>query len=157
MPAPAGRKDDDTPEAAARALREESAPPAKPKSSLWQALTNLSIGRSTDREKSADIVHKGETVTLTEEQSQGFLSRHKVPVTRPAPEHPPLAVRKSAAPQVRAKDVRGKQPGAAQFGAREDPPGSSRVTVSEAEHVLNAPEAHDPGTDLTVDPDRKST
>src|ERR1039457_613159 len=65
MPAPAGRKDDDTPEAAARALREESAPPVKPKSSLWQALANLSIGRSTDREKSADIVHKGETGTLT--------------------------------------------------------------------------------------------
>ena len=147
MPAPAGRKDDDTPEAAARALREESAPPAKPKTSLWQALANLSIGRSTDREKSADIVHKGETVTLTEEQSQGFLTRHKVPVIRPAGEQ------NSPAAPVRAKDLFGKQPVAAQFGARPDPPGSSRVTVSEAEHVLNAPEAHDPGTDLTVDPD----
>src|ERR1039458_10206448 len=62
MPAPAGRKDDDTPEAAARALREESAPAAKPKSSLWQALANLSIGRSTDREKSADIVDRKSVV-----------------------------------------------------------------------------------------------
>ena len=149
MAAPAGRKDDDTPEAAARAMREESAPPAKPKTSLWQALANLSIGRSTDREKSADIVHKGETVTLTEEQSQGFLSRHKVPVIRPATEQ------NSPAARVRAKDLFAPQgrPGAAQFGARPDPPGSSKVTVTEADHVLNAPEAHDPGTDLTVDPD----
>jgi hypothetical protein len=146
MPAPSGRRDD-TPEAAARALRDDAPPAAKPKTGLWQALANLSIGRGTDREKSADIVHKGETVTLTEEQSQGFLSRHKVPVIRPAAEQ------NAPAPQVRAKDLFGKQPGAAQFGAREDPPGSSRVTVSEAEHVLNAPEAHDPGTDLAVDPD----
>ena len=147
MPAPAGRKDDDTPEAAARALREESAPPAKPKTSLWQALTNLSIGRSTDKEKSADIVHKGETVTLTEEQSQGFLTRHKVPVIRPATEQ------NSPAPAVKGKDLFGKQPVAAQFGARPDPPGASRVIASESDHVFNAPEARDPGIDLTVDPD----
>jgi len=57
-------------------------------SGIYEALTNLSVGRrgGSDSEKAADIVHKGETVHLTEEEARGFLDprRHKAPVIRPA-------------------------------------------------------------------------
>lgn len=127
---------------------------AKSKTSRWEALTNLSIGRRDDKEKLADIVHKGEIVTLTEEVARGFLTRHRRPVIRPA------ADQNDAAPSITAKDLFGQQPAASQFGARPDPPGSSTVTVTPepATHPAdprNAPEAHDPQTDLTVDPDAR--
>lgn len=120
----------------------------------WEALANLSIGRpARDRggEKQADIVHRGEIVQLTEEQSQSFLTRHRVPVIRPA------ALQNEAAPVIRARDLFGQRAPAAAFGAREDPPGSSAVTVNEdvadPADPRNAPEANDPVTDLSVDPD----
>lgn len=127
----------------------------KSKTSRWEALTNLSIGRIADKEKLADIVHKGEIVTLTEELAHRFLHGHRVPVIRPA------ADQNDAAPRIAAKDLFGERPTAAQFGAREDPPGSSTVTVTPAggspdpADPRNAPEAHDPQTDLTVDPDAR--
>jgi hypothetical protein len=125
---------------------------AKSKTSRWEALTNLSIGRRDDKEKLADIVHKGEIVTLTEEVAQGFLRRHRRPVIRPA------ADQNTPAPAIHAKDLFGPQPAAEQFGARPDPPGASTVTVTpdpgaHPADPRNAPEAHDPQTDLSVDPD----
>lgn len=64
----------------------DTATEVQPKRAEWQALTPLSIGRRGDKEKAADLVHPGETVWLTEEESAGYLdrSRHRVPVIRPA-------------------------------------------------------------------------
>lgn len=137
----------------AATARRDEAPPAEPKRSLWEALAHLSIGRTTtgkDSDKAADIVHAGETVMLTEEQAHGFLTRHKVPVIRPAKDQ------NDPAPAIRARDLFGAQgrPSAAQFGAREDPPGSSSVEViADPSDPANHPEANDPQTDLNVDPD----
>jgi hypothetical protein len=133
-----------------------------PKGSPYEALTNLSIGRISDSEKLADIVHKGEIVHLTDEQAQRFLTRHKVPVIRPAKQQ------NDPAPRIRARDLFGRQPLAQQFEARPDPAGSSAVktdpdasasaevkTVEFADPAgpESAPEANDPQTDLSVDPD----
>jgi hypothetical protein len=132
----------------------ESDVEAKPKSGLWLALANLSISRPvTDRggERMADIVHKGETVALTEEQAHGFLHRHRVPVIRPAKEQ------NTPAPDIKARDLFGERAPAQAFGARPDPADASKVIVNEAvpdpSDPRNAPEAHDPQTDLSVDPD----
>jgi hypothetical protein len=132
----------------------EPATATKPKSRLWVALTHLSIGRpATDKggEKMADIVMKGETVTLTDEQADGFLHRHRVPVIRPAKDQG------DPAPAIRARDLFGERPRAEAFGARPDPPGASQVTVNpevaDPQDPRNAPEATDPQTDFTVDPD----
>ena len=127
----------------------EAAPAPKPKSGLWRALTNLSISRpGTKEEKAADIVHRGETVTLTEEQAQGFLHRHRRPVIAP--------VADSDQGSLTAKDLFGQRAPAEAFGARPDPPGSSKVTVNEdipdPADPRNAPEANDPVTDFSVDP-----
>lgn len=143
MPAP--RKTDD------------AQPEARPKSGLWEALTNLSISRSGDKEKMADIVHKGETVTLTEEQSKGFLHRHRKPVIRPASD------RREPDPGLKARDLFGRPPGPP-ADARPDPPADPERSVlgyplgasqagQDPEHERNAPEANDPPTDLSVDPD----
>jgi hypothetical protein len=125
----------------------------------WEALTNLSVGRTgSDSEKAADIVHKGETVHLTKEQSDRFLDpkRHKVAVIRPASEQ------NDAAPRIQARDLFGNRPQAGQFlDTRPDPPNASRVIVNpDAEDAskdpsdpLNQPEANDPVVDLSVDPD----
>jgi len=139
MPATATRKPDSAP------------PAAEPKSGKWVALTNLSISRpyiSKDDEKAADIVHAGEVVTLTEEQSQRFLTGHKVPVIRP------FTARDAADPKITARMLFGPRgrPTAAQFGARPDPKGASRVELNPA-HPENHPEFSDPQTDLSVDPD----
>ena len=130
----------------------EAAPAPKPKSGLFRALTNLSLSRTgpgTDKaEKAADIVHKGETVTLTEEQAHGFLHRHRRPVIAPVDSSDPAA--------LTAKDLFGQRPPAEAFGARPDPPGSSTVTVNDEikdpADPRNAPEANDPVTDFSVDP-----
>lgn len=62
----------------------------QPATSEYEALTNLSVGRRSGpaSEKATDIVHKGETVHLTEEEAARFLdpNRHRVPVIRPAPD-----------------------------------------------------------------------
>jgi hypothetical protein len=132
----------------------EPAAGAKPRSRVWLALTNLSISRAiTDPkgEKMADIIHKGETVTLTDEQAHGFLHRHRVPVIRPA------ADQNDPAPAIRARDLFGERPRAEAFGARPDPAGASAVHVNEdvpdPADPRNAPEATDPQTDFSVDPD----
>jgi hypothetical protein len=127
------------------------------KTSEYEALTNLSVGRGpSDKDKAADIVHKGETVHLTDEQARGFLDpkRHRVPVIRPASEQ------NDPAPAIRARDLFGTQPRAQQFGARPDPPGSSRVqevvscgAPADPADPMSAPEANDPVVDLAVDPD----
>lgn len=124
------------------------------RTSEWEALTALSISRTARDprgERQADIVQRGETVTLTEEQAQGFLTRHRVPVIRPA------AQQNQAAPAIRARDLFGQRPPAQAFGARPDPPDASHVTVNEdvadPADPRNAPEANDPVTDLSVDPD----
>jgi hypothetical protein len=139
------------PAAATRTGQPDAPPEAAPKKSRWIALVNLSIGRSADKtEKQADIVHRGETVDLTEEQSHGFLTRHKVPVIKP------YAERREPDPDIRARDLFGPQgrPTAAQFGARPDPKGASRVIENpDPADPANHPEASDPQTDLTIDPD----
>lgn len=128
----------------------ESKPAPRSRNRIWEALTNLSIGRGEDKDKAADIVHKGETVTLTDDQAQGFLNRHRRPVIRPA------ANQNDAAPDIQAKDLFGQRPPAEAFGARPDPPGSSKVTVNDEvadpADPRNAPEAKDPKTDFSVDP-----
>ena len=130
----------------------ESKPAAKPKGGLWTALTNLSIGRTggDKADKQADIVHKGETVTLTDEQAHGFLHGHRRPVIQAASDSD------DATPNVQAKDLFGQRPPAEAFGARPDPPGSSKVTVNDEvadpADPRNAPEAKDPKTDFSVDP-----
>jgi hypothetical protein len=140
---------------------EAKAPPAevpeakptetRPRSRVFEALTNLSISRTiTDPksgEKMADIVHKGETVVLDEDTARGFLTRHRVPVIRPAKDQD------SPAAAIRARDLFGERPRAEQFGARPDPPGASRVEVTDPADPRNAPEATDPKTDFSVDPD----
>jgi len=125
------------------------------KTSEYEALTNLSVGRGpSDKDKAADIVHKGETVHLTDEQAQRFMDpkRHRVPVIRPASEQ------NDPAPPVLARDLFGPRPQAQQFGARPDPAGSSKVMEVTAESAdpadpMTAPEANDPVVDLSVDPD----
>lgn len=135
----------------------EAKPAATPKSGRWTALTNLSLGRGDDKEKLADVIHKGETVTLTEEQAHGFLTRHRVPVIRPAADQGD-----GPAPGLRARDLFGRPPGPP-VGARPDPPrdpdravlgyplGATQTGTDP--DPRNAPEANDPKTDLTVDPD----
>lgn len=129
----------------------DTQPETRSKNRIWEALTNLSIGRGgEDKDKAADIVHKGETVTLTDEQAQGFLHRHRRPVIRPA------ADQNQPATALTAKDLFGQRPPAEAFGARPDPPGSSKVTVNDEvadpADPRNAPEAKDPKTDFSVDP-----
>jgi hypothetical protein len=121
---------------------------------LYQALAHLSISRPSNDPKgipAADIVTKGDTVRLTDDQAQGFLTRHRVPVIRPATE------KDEAAPAIRARDLFGERPPAQAFGARPDPPDASHVTVNDEvpdpADPRNAPEANDPVTDLSVDPD----
>ena len=122
--------------------------------SQYVALTNLSLSRTgpgTDKaEKAADIVHRGETVTLTEEVAQGFLRNHRRPVIRPAGDDD------SDGKGLTAKDLFGQRPPAEAFGARPDPPGASTVTVNDEikdpADPRNAPEANDPKTDFSVDP-----
>jgi hypothetical protein len=131
----------------------EARPKALPR--LWEALANLSISRTiTDPksgEKMADIVHRGETVELDEDTARGFLTRHRRAVIRPAKDQD------DPAPAIRARDLFGERPRAEQFGARPDPPGASRVEVNEEvtdpADPRNAPEATDPKTDFSVDPD----
>lgn len=137
------------PAAATRAGQPDAPPAAEPKKSRWIALANLSISRASDREKQADIVPAGtDDVYLTEEQAHGFLTRHKVPVIRPYSE------RREPDPGIKARDLFGKRPGAAQFGARPDPKGASHVIENpDPSDPANHPEANDPQTDLTVDPD----
>lgn len=125
-----------------------------PATTEYEALTNLSVGRTgSDSEKAADIVHRGETVHLTDEQAARFLDpkRHKVPVIRPASQQ------NEPMPQIRARDLFGNRPQAQQFGARPDPAGASKVIenpeVADPADPLNAPEANDPVVDLSVDPD----
>jgi len=62
-----------------------------PASGQWVALTHLSISRPhSDRhghlgdDRMADRAEPGELVTLTEEESHGFLTRHRIPVIRKA-------------------------------------------------------------------------
>lgn len=122
---------------------------AAPKGGWWESLTNLSKGRGpSDKEKAADIIHPHEKVWLTEDESHGFLTRHKRPVIRPWRD------RSEPAPQITARDLFGPQgrPTAAQFGAREDPPGASHV-IENPSDPENHPEASDPVTDLSIDPD----
>ena len=132
----------------------ETPPEPKPKTGLWLALTNLSISRTFTKieDKAADIVHKGETVILTEEQAQGFLKRHKRPVVRPATETDP-------APKITARDLFGTPP-PPQLGARPDPPADPDRTVlglplgvsTVDDHAGNAPEANDPQVDMGGNP-----
>lgn len=123
----------------------------------YQALANLSLSRASRDprgERLADMVHAGETdVMLTDEEAHGFMDRrrHRVPVIRP------MSEAGGAAPTIRARDLFGQRAPAAAFGAREDPPGASTITVNEdvpdPADPRNAPEANDPQTDLSVDPD----
>ena len=129
------------------APKADDKPEPKITTRVWEALTNLSIGRgATDKERMADIVHKGETVALTEEQAHGFLHRHRVPVIRPAKDQ------NEPAPDITARALFGPQPTAQQFGVRADPPGASRVIVNDPDHAGKAPEANDPKVDFSVDP-----
>jgi hypothetical protein len=137
---------------AAAPAEAEASVAAEPKvtTRLWEALTNLSISRTVHDpkgEKMADIVHKGEVVALDEDTARGFLTRHRRPVIRPAKDQ------NDPAPGIRARDLFGERPRAEQFGARPDPPGASRVEVTDPADPRNAPEATDPQTDLSVDPD----
>jgi hypothetical protein len=132
----------------------ETPPEPKSRTSKWLALTNLSIGRAFTKveDKAADIVHKGETVTLTEEQSQGFLKRHKRPVIRPAADTDPP-------PKLAARDLFGTPP-APPFDARPDPAVNPDRTVlglplgvsTVDDHAGNAPEANDPQVDMGGNP-----
>ena len=132
----------------------ETPPEPKPKSGLWLALTNLSIGRTFTKieDKAADIVHKGETVTLTEDQAHGFLKRHKRPVIRPATDKDP-------APRLVARDLFGTPP-PPPFDVRPDPaPDPDRTVLGHPlgvstvdDHAGNAPEANDPHVDMGGNP-----
>jgi hypothetical protein len=131
----------------------ETPPEAKPKAMRYLALTNLSISRAWSKieDKAADIVHRGETVELTEEQAHGFLSRHKRPVIRPATDKDP-------APRLSARDLFGRPP-APPFDVRPDPPLDPDRTVlglplgvSFTDHTVDAPEANDPTVDMGGNP-----
>ena len=136
--------------AAAVRDRADTAPPAEPKRAEYEALAPLSLGRpksaSDPKADAADIVQRGETVWLTEDEAHGFLTRHGVPVIRPAKQQ------NQPAPRITARQVFGKAPRAEQFGARPDPKGASRVELNPA-HPENHPEANDPQVDLSIDPD----
>jgi hypothetical protein len=134
--------------------------PVQARGTEYVALTNLSISRGAATrdargERQADVVHRGETVTLADDVAQGFLTRHRMPVIRKKSESDEPASR------VTARDLFGRAPGAEQFGARPDPAGASRVVVNEdvpeqgidPEHARKAPEANDPQVDLNIDPD----
>jgi hypothetical protein len=127
---------------------------AKPKATRYLALTNLSISRvwSKVEDKAADIIHRGETVELTEEQAHGFLNRHKRPVIRPATETDPP-------PRLNARDLFGKPP-APPFDVRPDPAADPDRTVlghplgvsTVDDYPSNAPEANDPVVDMGGNP-----
>jgi hypothetical protein len=137
-------------------------PVSTPKGSLYVALTNLSVGRTTapGEEKAADIVRRGETVHLTDEQAARFndRKRHRVPVIRKASEQG------DGDPDIIARDLFGARPQAQQLGARPDPAGASQVRVIEdadpdapddPADPRNAPEGKDPAVDLSTDPDAR--
>lgn len=135
-------------------------PVAAPRGSEWIALTNLSVPQKTRDPKGeprASIVHRGETVTLTDDQAEGFLhGTHRIPVIRRKSDQGSDPV-----PAMTARSLFGRQPGAQQFGARPDPAGASSVVVNEdvpeqgsdPEYARSAPEANDPQVDLSIDPD----
>lgn len=129
--------------------------PVGARGSEYVALTNLSIpqkSRDPKGEPRASIVHAGEIVTLTDEQAEGFLhGSHRMPVIRRKSEGT------GTGRPLTARQLFGDRPGAAQFGAREDPPEASKVLVNEEipdpTDPRNAPEANDPQVDLSIDPD----
>jgi hypothetical protein len=120
----------------------------------YRALAHLSISRPAASDPKgmpmADLIPKGEKVQLDEETAQRFLTGHRVPVIRPAEDD------ESSDPQLKARDLFGERAPAQAFGARPDPPGSSTVTinpeVADPSDPRNAPEAHDPQPDASVDP-----
>jgi hypothetical protein len=130
-------------------------PVAAKQGSDWIAVTALSIpqrSRDPKGEPRANIVHRGELVTLTDEVAATFLPPHKpVPCIRKASQGT------DPGPRITARQLFGHRPGASQFGAREDPPEASKVTVNEdipdPADPRNAPEANDPQVDLSIDPD----
>lgn len=121
----------------------------------YRALTHLSLGRTSGNDPKgmpmADLIPKGGRVKLDEETARGFLNRHRVPVIRLAEDSA------DSDPSIKARDLFGERAPAQAFGARPDPADASKVIVNEAvpdpADPRNAPEAHDPQTDLSVDPD----
>lgn len=107
------------------------------RSGKYVALTNLSIGRPGNKERQADIVHAGETVTLTDEEAESLTRRHRVPVVRKVGES-------DYTRPLTARDLFGDRPGAAQFGAAPDPAGSTRVTQTGVPDPALSPEATGP-------------
>lgn len=93
------------------------------RSGRYVALTNLSIGRG-DKDRQADIVHAGDTVTLTDEEAQRFLSGHRVPVIRKASD-------RDAGRRITARDLFGKAPGAPASDQIEDLRNSTQVIRSD--------------------------
>jgi hypothetical protein len=107
------------------------------RSGKYVALANLSIGRAGNKERQADIVHAGETVTLTDEEAESLSTRHRVPVIRKAGEA-------DFSRPLTARDLFNTQPGASSFGAAPDPAGSTRVTQTGVPDPALSPEATGP-------------
>lgn len=141
----------DAPPAPAAPPAAVEAPAATTPGRLWEALANLSIGRrvvnTADRagEMLADIVHRGETVWLTDEVAHRFLTGHRVPMIRPASESG------TPAPVVTARQAFGRRPAAAQFDALPDPAGATTVMVNDPTSPESHPEASDPLPGATAD------
>lgn len=90
--------------------------------SEYQALTHISLPRADGR---TDLVTRGNTCKLTEEQARDFMSRTP-PIVRPAREaNQPL-------PVLTGRSMFGMQPGAAPAaGIFPDPAGSSGLAIME--------------------------
>lgn len=116
--------------------------------SKWQAVVNLSVPRPDGQ---TDLVMRGNTVTLTEDEAELFLPPHKAfPMIRPVAEqhqqlpflHPRLHW--GAARGIPGPMSQGGPP--EQGGARVDPPGSTKVMVQipEANEPMAGSEQHAP-------------
>lgn len=105
----------------------------------YVALTNLSVPRRGDKDRQTDLVRKGETIYLTEEEARQFERRDPGRDGRAAP-----VVRKLSGPDGTRGDVpellprhlsgrlfRPPAPLPGSDAARPDPEGSSRIQVIE--------------------------
>jgi hypothetical protein len=121
--------------------------------SKWQALNNISVPQKGP-DKQTDLVFKGETVEMRDDDAEAINRRHRVPVLRKASEA------KEPLPVITGRMLYNDRPRADTFAvggvpARPDPEGSSQLIVQQSEvlervgalagsRVSHTPESNEP-------------